>query len=633
MTDEDPISDVPPDPFAGPDWDEPSIAMPRSDEFAPVHRGRRVKVSRRRKRLLRRRRRIGWAMLGLGGLLVLAGAWLVVTGLMARSELSQVRAEVHHLRDEISAGDLTGARHTAAELARHARRAHQLATGPAWSIAAGLPGGDPIRTIRGVTASIDSIGHDAVPELITASDQLNPATLRNADGSFDLARIGSVAPSLNRAAAVMTEATDTVSSLPDDTWLSTIDRARDDVLSQVNALDKVVRSADIAARVVPSMLGQSGPKTYFMAFQNDAESRGTGGLPGAFAIVSADHGKLRFLRFASDGTLSGTLADVDFGPRYQQLYAGAGTTTIYGNANISPHFPSAAKTWASMWKNRRGHTVDGVIAVDPSALSYLLAVTGPATLPDKTKVSAANVVALTQSSVYQKFPDLAQNAQRREYLLGVARAAATEVLDSHVNTRSLVKAAGRAAGERRLLVWSADPAIEADLEQTSVSGAIPETFAPYVGLSIVNDGGNKLDYYLDRSLTWQRTGCGTQRDVTVTIKLTNNAPAGGLSTYVTGRSDRHAYPVRPGDNRLEVAYFGTDGGQMTSVTVNGKPGTATAGQEIGHPVFTVDLELPRGTTGTIVLHLTEPKGTGSPVVLRQPLVRPLSVDIQDAKCG
>ena len=27
----------------------------------------------------------------------------------------------------------------------------------------------------------------------------------------------------------------------------------------------------------------------------------------------------------------------------------------------------------------------------------------------------------------------------------------------------------------------------------------PVDTAPYVGLSIVNDGGNKLDYYLDRS--------------------------------------------------------------------------------------------------------------------------------------
>jgi hypothetical protein len=166
-----------------------------------------------------------------------------------------------------------------------------------------------------------------------------------------------------------------------------------------------------------------------------------------------------------------------------------------------------------------------------------------------------------------------------------------------------------------------------------VAGVIPTTTAPYVGLSVVNDGGNKLDYYLDRSLTWQRSGCGPTRRTTVTITLTNNAPAGGLSHYVTARLDAHSYPVRPGDNRLGVSYLATQGALMQSVTVAGRPGTASIGVQSGHPVYTIDLELPRGTSRTIVLHLSEPAGTGSPIVLRQPLVRPLNITLSDAVCG
>jgi hypothetical protein len=47
----------------------------------------------------------------------------------------------------------------------------------------------------------------------------------------------------------------------------------------------------------------------------------------------------------------------------------------------------------------------------------------------------------------------------------------------------------------------------------------------------------------------------------------------------------------------------------------------------------MDLELPRGTSRTIVLHLSEPSGTGAPVVLRQPLVHPLDVTLLDAVCS
>ena len=196
----------------------------------------------------------------------------------------------------------------------------------------------------------------------------------------------------------------------------------------------------------------------------------------------------------------------------------------------------------------------------------------------------------------------------------------------------MLRAAGRAAGARRLLVYSADPAVEAQLAQTSLAGAIPDTDRPYAGLSIVNDAGNKLDYYLSRSLTWQRTGCGSPRDVSVTIRLANHAPASGLSPYVTARHDTHAYPVQPGANRLEVGYFATRGAALTSVSVDGTRASAQIGAERGHPVFTVDLELPRGDTRTIVLRLQEPWVDGPPTVLRQPLVRPLHVHVDDASC-
>jgi hypothetical protein len=44
------------------------------------------------------------------------------------------------------------------------------------------------------------------------------------------------------------------------------------------------------------------------------------------------------------------------------------------------------------------------------------------------------------------------------------------------------------------------------------------------------------------------------------------------------------------------------------------------------------VEVPRGATRTVVLRLAEPGTTGPPVVLRQPLVRPLQVELDDARC-
>ena len=579
-------------------------------------------------------------MLVTGGVLVLAGLWLAVTALMARSQLNQARADTHTLGAKLSAGDWPAARAVAADIATHTHRASQLTSGPVWALAAALPqGGEPLQSFRGITAGLDSLGQGALPQLVSAAERVNPRTLRRADGSIDLARISAVAPEINSASASVARTTKTMSALPQHTWLSPIDTAYADALSRVTALDHSLKSADLAVRIVPTMLGQNGPKRYFLAFQNEAEARGTGGLPGAFAIVEANHGKMRFARMESDGTLSGISANVNLGPDYHRLYDAANTkefnpTHYYANGNISPHFPYAAKIWASMWTKYSGQKVDGVIAVDPTALGYLLAVTGPATLSDKSQVSGANAATLTQSTLYAKFssPNDVVQAQRQAYLLDVASAASTKILDTRGDPSALLRAAGRAVGERRILVWSADPTVQADLAQTSVAGVIPTTTAPYVGLTIVNSGGNKLDYYLDRSLTWARTGCGATRKTTVTITLTNNAPASGLSPYVTGRHDSRSYPIKVGDSRLMVSYYATQGAVLNQVTVAGQPGRGRIGAENGHPVYAIDLELPRGTSRTIVLHLSEPAGTGTPIVLRQPLVRPLHVTLNDAVC-
>lgn len=576
------------------------------------------------------RRRIKIALLSFGGLVLLGGLWIIVTGLLARTELEAVRADVHQLRSEIDAADFGAAQRTTDDLVQHARQADRLTTGPAWALAAAVPiGGAPLRTVRAIASTSHALGRDALPALIAARHKLDPSTLRKADGSIDIVAIRAAAPSLAEADHSITNAVHTLTAQSGHTWLRAVDQARSDILTPLVGVAHTVHSADIAAQVAPAMLGADGLKRYFVGFQNDAESRGTGGLPGAFGILQANHGKLRFTRFEKDNVLNVVPTHLQFGSEYAQLYGNAKTTSLYRNSNMSPHFPYAAQIWARMWEKHSSEHVDGALAIDPTALSYLLGATGPVMLPDKSRLDAGNVVALTQSTVYARFT----NAKARTtYLLDVAKSISNHLIHTHASMTGVLQAAARAVGERRLLIWSADPAIEKLLSQTTAAGSIPVTSAPYVGLSIVNDGGNKLDYYLDRSIRWQRAGCGATRTVTVTVALTNNAPAHGLPAVVTERSDTHPYRVRPGDNRLEVSYLATHGAVMNSVTADGEPTTASSGTERGHPVFTVDLELPRGSARTVVFHLTEPAASGTPIVLRQPLVRPLQVNLEDAPC-
>ena len=163
-------------------------------------------------------------------------------------------------------------------------------------------------------------------------------------------------------------------------------------------------------------------------------------------------------------------------------------------------------------------------------------------------------------------------------------------------------------------------------------GVIPDTTTPFVAPIITSKSGNKLDYYLNRTIAVARAVCVSTTHVTVTMKLTNTAPASGLSPYVTFRVDAPTYPTQPGDQRVNANYFATEGAKLDSATLDGKPANVATGTERGHPTFQVDVEIPHGATRTVVLNLTEPSTPGSPIVWRQPLVRPLDLTVTDTPC-
>jgi hypothetical protein len=283
-----------------------------------------------------------------------------------------------------------------------------------------------------------------------------------------------------------------------------------------------------------------------------------------------------------------------------------------------------------MWQQTSGEHVDGAIALDPTVLSYVLAATGPVALPGGMPLTAENVVSLTQRDEYTIFAD---NLQRKAFLVSILEAAANQLTSGAGNATQLTSLLSLASQQQRLLVWSADPKAQRLIAQTNYAGTIPATKQPFVGLTLNNSAAGKLDYYLTRSLTYHRSGCGPTRDVLVTIELTNSAPATGLPPYVDTRLDKHAYPVKPGDNRTLLDYYATDGSQLLSAARNGKPTTVSVERALGHPVYRLDVELPRGTTQTIVLHLREPAGTGQPRIWYQPGVTPLGVTFQSQSCG
>lgn len=579
-------------------------------------------------------------MFGTGLLLLLGAIWIVATALLARRELVAMKTDIIAVRHNVGLGNVDTAKLAVDRIEEHGHAAHDYTTGPVWWMAAHIPlVGAPLESVRGISAAADSLGSNSLPSLIDIAQTINPesgkAPLSFTNHKVDISPMVKITPALRSAVTNADRQQRLVAGLPHRTWFSAVDRATGEVDT---ALTSLVKDMDTVAAVVeaaPTLLGNDAPKRYFVGFQNESETRGSGGLPGAFGILVADHGTLTFTHFGSDSEIWNFDSGLDLGAEYNQKWRDFMPAAQYLNSTVDPDFRYAGQIWAALWEKKTGEHIDAALSLDPTALSYFLGATGPATLPDGSQVSAQNVVDLTQREAYSKFDSLPGEAgikARKDYLLGVATAAERQVLDSGgSNIRGLFNATRHATDERRLLLWHSDPQIEKFLQTQSVGGAIIATKDPFVASAVINFGANKLDYYLSETIDWSAKGCGTSREVTVTIKLTNNAPT-GLSPYEAARHDKHPYPVGDGDNRVLLHYIGTAGGALAKVTIDGQETSVASGTSNGHPAYSTLVEIPRTKTVTVVLNLREPGQAQTPTSVVQPMVTPVKFTAEPAHC-
>ncbi|HEX8094470.1 DUF4012 domain-containing protein [Jatrophihabitans sp.] len=577
-----------------------------------------------------RRRAVLRYALAAGFGLVLAGLlWIAVTAALVRQQAQAGDQAVSRLRAAVSAADLPAARSAASSLTGHARSAHRLTTGPAWWAGAKVPWlGRPVRSIRGSAAQSDQLGSTVLMPLVDLAETLPPGGLVD-HGSIRLRPLIDAAPVLQQAELHLRAGSQQVERLPSRTWLAPADRFRGSLRRTLLEFEGRLRPVSQASEVLPDLLGRHGSKRYFVGLENEAESRGVGGIPGAFAIVTATDGKISVDRLESDTTLSKVRTELDLGAEYDQRYRAADPVNTYSNSTISPDFSDAARIWAAMWQKYSGQRIDGALAVDPTAISYLLRVTGAATLADGSTVTGAEVVSLTQQTMYRTHPD---KAARKAYLLDIARAISVRLLSAR-GSAGLVRAAAQAAGERRIVAWSADPAVQQRLVAATVSGTLDAGTGYLAGFSTVNATGGKLDYYLSRGMSYSRQGCGAGSTSTSTFTLTNQVPAGPLPSYVTLRLDAPRYRTRPGDNKVLLSYYGTPGSRIDTVTVDGRPAVVMPASEHGLTVLTLPLELARGSRHSVTVTATEPARENRTEILRQPAVNPLSVTTRLPDCG
>ncbi len=577
----------------------------------------------RLRRFLRRRSVIITAVLLL--LIVVFGCWLGVRAFEAKSSLEQARVSAQQAKDALLRADGAGASRFADDAHSHAKAASDATHSLPWNIASVVPWlGSPFKTGQQISDVVFGLATDVLQPSAAAGVAISPDRLLQGN-RVDVQLLRSEEPTLSKMAANAARLYADASAISEPRYLSVLRDARAELQNQTSGVAKLLGDAALAARLVPSMMGADGPRTYFMGFQTNAEARGTGGLLGGFGILRFDNGTATVDKLGANIELLGPYAPIDLGPQFDQQYGNASASTKYFNSNISSHFPYAAQIWKSMWAQETGVDVDGVIAIDPIALSYILGAVGPVTLPDGEIVTKENVVELTMSTSYIRFPT--DQIARKNYLQDISRAVVEKMTAGVDSPRKLFDALGKAVNERRIAVWSSSQADQELLEMTPLAHVVPEDPAPYAEVVINNLGGNKMDYYLKREIEYVADGCeGDTRMSTVTVRLTNTVPDSVIPTLpdtvagTLGLDPSLPWTFPKGTMVSSVRLLATHGAEVVSVLSNGERGSFFEATERGHPSFEVQVAIPPGKSGELVFRLSEPTTPGVPRVPVQPLV-------------
>ncbi|PYY36727.1 hypothetical protein DEJ16_02770 [Curtobacterium sp. MCJR17_055] len=582
-----------------------------------------------------RARIVLWIVLALVLLLIFAVAWVGARGLLAKRHLEQSVALVSSLRSEIAEGDDAATRRTAEQLVDHASSARRLTADPIWSAAQQTPFfGSNLRAVREIAAVVDDVATGTVQPAVGIVGDIGGDAFAPKDGRIDLQRlidvqplIGEVTKSL-QVASTRADAIDTGSTLSPVT--SAVNRLR-------NALEPVSQQAATANKVVqlaPAMLGHDGDRDYVLLFQNNAELRAGGGIPGAVALLQVKDGAI---------SLGNQAAGSSFGP-YEKpvLPLSPETTSLYGDitgrymqdVNLTPRFDVTGALAREMWKQKFGQQVDGVLAIDPVTLGYILRATGPVQLPTGDTLTSDNAAKLLLSDVYAKYPD---PAVQDAFFASAASAVFEKVSSGGFDTKAFIGALTDGTKDGRLRLWSADEAEQKQIAGTAVAGTLPTASAETREFGVyLNDGtAAKMDYYLDKKVSVGSSVCRKDGRPTSVVEVTlkNTAPADAatsLPRYVTGGGD---FGTEPGKIKTLVAVYAPKNGIYLGASQDGKGAALQTATDGEHPVAQIQTLLAPGQSTTFrVAFLGEAKFAKAGVQaestpgVRQTKVEPLQFD-------
>ena len=472
------------------------------------------------------------------------------------------------LRSALEAGDQPSSQAAVDRLEEHTGSAAERTRGVTWSVLTRVPWfGDDARGVRLVADVANDLTVKGLAPLVADASDLE--AMLPQEGRVPLDALVSLQEPVSKANGAFADADERLRDEDPASFVGPVKSKYRDLVRRVADAADALSSADVALQLLPGMLGEDGPRNYLLVFQNNAEVRATGGLPGAVSVLRADAGALTLTRqvtAASFGVLDEPVLPLSDAER--QIY-GDQLGVFFQDANFTPDYPRTAELMKARWEQVYDDKLDGVLSIDPVALSYLLGATGPVQVGGVT-LTEENAVRELLHEPYLRYED---PVDQDEFFRQVARGVFDHVTSGVGDPRALMRALVRAGEEHRLYLHSFDSAEQSLITGRGIAGELQTEAAagPHVGIYLNDATGSKMSYFLRVRARVDVTSCaGGVQTLDGIARLRSDAPPDAGTTLPASVTGGGKYGTEPGSQLVAVRIYAPVDGTIEQVILDGK---------------------------------------------------------------
>lgn len=540
-----------------------------------------------------------------------------VVGFQVYQSVKQVKADAQtvvatgkELANKIKGGDTTGLSADAAKISQTVSKMREETDGPIWQALSHVPAyGSDVAAARELLGVLDDVSANA---LVPAANNLDGVTMKSlvVDGGIDVETLQTLVNTLSSVSEPIKDAQTRVDAIGD----THIQQVTDLVSTAKSSLDAASTGIDVAQQVapyLPQMLGANGQtRNYLLMAEQNAELRAAGGFPGAWGILSVTDGKLSMGEIKPVVTMQNQSVQVTDEERY--LFTNTSTLKIAtrsGDTFGIMDFTRAASLVSEMWTMMYGDRVDGVVALDPVQLQYIMQVVGGVTLPDGTTVDGTNAGKFLSSDAYWNYP----YSETDGIFATVAQDVFSKLVDntSSLDVQKFSEALTKGIDEGRFRLWFANDEENVLPKMLGATGVMPSDPSNPETAVYLNDYtyakmGWYLDFKVNRGEATQNADGTTSYAMTVTMTNTMDqatlakAP-GGITGQGTGGQKQNT-----GDIALRVYLVAPAGGSVSNASAQGGGLQLEDSSYEGVPVTFGLLNISPGETCTVTYTVTTP---------------------------